>query len=243
MIKEFTGIIVSETTYGESSKIINVLTEENGIIGIMAKGAKKVKSKLRSGTEKFTIGVFNVYYHEGKLSKLISVDIVNSLRVIKSDIVKIGYLTYIVELAYQCAKQNSSDKIYNLLISTINKMEENLDPKILTNILEIKLLDYLGVPIELNKCVICSSKKDIITFSNKNGGLICKNCYTDEFIYENKTILMLRAYYYIDINSIKEIDINKKTSDEINFILEHYYSDYTGLYLKSKKFLEEINSI
>ena len=243
MIKEFTGIVVSETLYGESSKIINVLTESSGIVGIMARGAKKVKSKLRSGTEKFTIGTFNVYYHEGKLSKLISVDIVNSLINIKSDIVKIGYLTYVTELAYQCARQNTSNNIYKILISTINKMEEGLEPKILTNILEVKMLDYLGVPIELDKCVLCGSNKDIITFSNKNGGLVCKKCYTNEIIYDNKTVLMLRAYYHIEISSIKRLDISKKTSDNINIILEHYYHDYTGLYLKSKKFLEEINSI
>ena len=243
MIKEFTGIVVSETLYGESSKIINVLTEDNGIVGIMAKGAKKVKSKLRIGTEKFTIGVFNVYYYEGKLSKLISVDIVNSLVNIKSDIIKIGYLTYITELAHQCARQNSSNDIYKILISTINKMEEGLNPKILTNIMEIKMLDYLGSGLELDKCVICGTSKNILTFSNKNGGLVCKNCYTNEVIYDNKVILMLRAYHHIEIDSIKSLDISKSTSDSINFILEHYYSDYTGLYLKSKKFLEELNSI
>lgn len=241
MIKEFTGIIVSETTYGESSKIINILTEE-GIIGVIARGAKKLKSRLRSGTERFTYGKFNVYYYEGKLSKLISVDIVNSLIHIKSDIIKIGYLTFITELAYQCARQNSSSEIYNILINTILKMEEGLDPLVLTNILEIKMLDYLGSKIELDRCVICGSDKGILTFSNKNGGFVCKNCYTNEFIYDNKVVIMMRMYYYVDIKSITSLNIGDSTKKSINDILTHYYDDYTGLYLKSKKFLEEIQT-
>ena len=42
MIREFEGIIVTETAYGESSKILNILTKDAGIIGVMAKGAKKI---------------------------------------------------------------------------------------------------------------------------------------------------------------------------------------------------------
>ena len=36
MLKEVEGFILTETPYGESSKIINVLTKEYGIIGIIA---------------------------------------------------------------------------------------------------------------------------------------------------------------------------------------------------------------
>ena len=37
MPQEVEGFIVTETPYGESSKIINVLTREKGLIGIMCK--------------------------------------------------------------------------------------------------------------------------------------------------------------------------------------------------------------
>ena len=46
MLKEVEGIVVSEIDYKESSKIINVLTPDYGIIGLMARGTKQVKSKL-----------------------------------------------------------------------------------------------------------------------------------------------------------------------------------------------------
>ena len=95
MIREFEGIIVTETPYGESSKILNILTKDAGIIGVMAKGAKKIKSKFRSSTEKFTLGIFSVYYHENKLSTLIDVDIISPLRNIKTDIIKIRSNVYV----------------------------------------------------------------------------------------------------------------------------------------------------
>lgn len=240
MIREFEGIILSETPYSESSKILNVLTKDEGIIGIMAKGAKRMKSKLRSSTQKFTIGIFNVYYHEGKLSTLISADITNSLPNIKTDIVKIGYLTYICDLAYQTAKQNNSKNIYKLLISSIEKIEEGLDPLIITNIFELKMLDYLGVGIDLDSCIKCGNKNNIITINGDEGGYICKDCHTNEIIYDIKTIKMFRLYYYVEIDSIKDLKISKEVVNNINTILTEYYDRYTGLYLKSKDFLKEV---
>ena len=41
-----TGIVVNTLKYGENSKIINILTKEKGIIGVICKGALSEKSKL-----------------------------------------------------------------------------------------------------------------------------------------------------------------------------------------------------
>ena len=76
-IVEVEGIIASETNYGETSKIINVITKDRGLIGIMAKGCKSIKSPLRSVTSKLTYGTFIIYYKEGKLSTLKEVNIIN----------------------------------------------------------------------------------------------------------------------------------------------------------------------
>lgn len=242
MIREFEGIVVTETAYGESSKIINILTKDSGIIGVMAKGAKKIKSALRISTEKFTLGTFQVYYHKNKLSTLVSADIINPLLNIKTDIIKIGYLTYITELAYQTAKQNDDSNIYNILKSTILKIEEGLNPMIMTNILELKMLDYLGVGIDLDKCIKCGNKSNIITINGDEGGYICFNCRKDEIIYGEKTIKMFRLYYYVDINSISDLRISDEVVENINSILTLYYDRFTGLYLKSKEFLKTVTS-
>lgn len=62
MLETVEGIIISEKPYGETSKIINCLTKEYGIIGIIAKGSRNLKSDLRSTTNKLIYGNFNIYY-------------------------------------------------------------------------------------------------------------------------------------------------------------------------------------
>lgn len=64
---EVEGIVLTSQDYGETSKIINVITKEYGIIGMIAKGARSIKSNLRSTTDKLSYGRFYIYYKKDKL--------------------------------------------------------------------------------------------------------------------------------------------------------------------------------
>lgn len=240
MNTEVEGFVLTETPYGETSKIINVLTREYGLIGIMCKGAKSLKNRYRVPTMKLSYSRFSIIYKENKLSTLISADVINPLKTIKSDILLVSFLTYITELTNQVIKQSNEHKIYDDFIKIILKLENGLDPVVLTNILEIKYLEYLGVLFNLDECVICGDKKNIATFDPDKGGYICSNCLTNELIVDKKIIKMIRLYYYINIDSIKEIKVDEETKNTINKYLDLYYERYTGLYLNSKDFLKKL---
>ena len=238
---EIEGFILNEKPYGETSKIINLFTKEKGVIGIMCKGAKSMKSPLRSSSQSFTYGVFNLHFKDGKLSILKSVDIINPLKNIRSDLTKISYVTYLSELTLQVLKQANSKNIYDDFINIVLKIEDNLDPVILTNILELKYLPLLGVGLNLDGCIRCGSQKDIVTIDASYGGLICKNCFQNELIVDKKVIQLLRMYYYVDIKSISTINVKDEYKKTINKFISDYYDSFTGLYVYSKKFLEVLN--
>lgn len=240
MLKEVEGFILKETPYGETSKIINVLTKEYGLIGMMCKGAKSMKSPLRSCTQCFTYGVFNINYKEDKLSILTSVDPIDNLIKIHSDLTLISFITYLSDLTIQVLKENSSKKIYDDFINVILKIESGLDPLILTNILELKYLSLLGVGLNLDSCIRCGNKTNIVTIDASYGGLICKDCLQNEPLVDLKVVKLLRMYYYVDIKSISKIDVEDKYKQIINKFIDDYYDSFTGLYLNSKKFLESI---
>ena len=242
-MNEIEGIIVSELSYGETSKIINVLTRDHGIIGIMAKGAKTVKSKLRSVTLKLTYGVFYVTYKENKLSILTGVDVKDSFKNIKTDIEKISYVSYLLELASGVIKHGENEEVYDLLISAIKKIDEGFDPLVITNIIELKYLEYLGVMPVLDCCAVCGSTKSIATLSSYRGGYVCNNCLKNEKIVSEKTIKLIRMFYYVDIDKISKIEISKQSEMEINHFITDYYERYTGLYLKTKDFIKNLNKI
>ncbi len=243
VIKKIEGIIVNETPYGETSKVLQIFTRELGIISVMGKGVKSMKSRLRPFTIKFTYGFFYLYYKEDKLSILKEVDLINPFKTIKSDILTISYLSYLSELSTQVYKHSMNPLVYDLFIKVLNKMEQGMNPLILTNILEIKYLDFLGVQLYLEGCVLCGSKNNIVTLDADSGGYVCKTCYRNQIIVSQRTIKLIRLYNYVDLLSISKININEEVAREINFFLNRYYEKYTGLYLQSKQFLNQMLKI
>ena len=242
-MEKIEGIIVSVNDFKESSKILNIFTKEYGVIGVIAKGCKSIKSTLRSVTDRLTYGYFYMNYREDKLSVLSSVDVINPFKNIKKDIECISYASYILDLATQVYKQNNSSDIYKLLIDSLIKINELYDPMLITNILELKYLDYLGVMPILDRCSVCGSEKSIATLSSSRGGYICNNCLKNDRMVSAKTIKLIRMFYYVDISKIEKLDISELCKNEINTFLNEYYENYTGLYLKSKNFINNIKKL
>lgn len=241
--KKIEGIVLSETNYSESSKILNVLTKEFGIIGVISKGCRKMKSPLRSVSNKLSYGIFNLSYKKEGLSTLISVDVLNSFNKIKMDITKISYASFLLELTEQVYKQNPHSDIFDLFISALTKINEGIAAVVITNIIELKYLDYLGVGLMLDGCSVCGNSDDIITISSKYGGYLCKNCLKEEVIVSSKMIKLIRMFYYVDISKISKLDLHYDTIKEIDSFLDEYYDEYTGLYLRSKQFLKNLSKI
>lgn len=240
-IQKVKGIIVKERSYKESSKLLDIVTLEYGVISVIAKGAKKLKSNLRSITDKLTYADFQIYYKEGKLSTLICADIINPFNNLRQDLIKISYASYLTELCMQVRKQSNEKNIFNYLIDSLIKIDEGFDPTVVSNILELKYLSYLGIKPNLDSCAICQNEK-ILTASVEKGGFICTRHHTNEKILQSKTLKILRMLYYVDIKKISKVDIKNDVKNEIDGFIDEYYDKYTGLYLKSKKFLKSIKN-
>lgn len=243
MMERVEGIVVGERAHGETSKIIQILTREYGVIGVIAKGARTLKSDFRTATVKMTYGYFDIVYKEGKLSTLIAVDVISNFRNISKDIVSVSYASYMMDLAEQVARHNMNPNILEILTSSLFKMDEGFDSIVISSILELKYLEYLGVMPCFDGCAICGSKVNIVTASSTRGGYICKNCLTNERILNEKTMKLLRMLYYVDIKKISKLEIGNDVKRELHIFLDEYYDAYTGIYLKSKFMLKELNKL
>ncbi|MBR1377219.1 MAG: DNA repair protein RecO [Bacilli bacterium] len=238
MLETLEGIIINEKDYGETSKILTIITKEHGSISVISKGCKKVKSPLRSVSSKLIHGMFHLYYKEGKLSTLQNVDVINRYKNICMDLKSISYASLLLEVTLQVVKQNDDKNIYDILISSLNKMEEGYDAMVISDIALLKYLEYLGVMPVLDGCAKCGTTKSIATLSSDAGGYICNNCRINEPIVSDKAIKLVRMLYYVDIDKISKLDISEDVKKEIHSFIDRYYDRYTGLYFKTKKLLK-----
>lgn len=230
------GIVLHETPYGETSKILNVLTEDYGKISVISKGCRNIKNKLRGVSNKMNYCEYLINYKENGISTLIEGSTINSFKNIFGDMKRSIYSFYLMDLTGQVLNENNDKSIFNLLVNAIIKINDGLSCELISNILEIKLLNFLGVAPSLDNCVICGKNTDFITIDLDSGGILCKDCYHDGYLFNKKALNLIRVLNKIDLSKVSELELNDyDVFKEIDYFIHEYYSHYTGIYLKNKE--------
>ena len=244
------GIVVGEQNYSESSKILKIYTKDYGVISVLSKGCKKIKSNLKEASNSLIYANFDVSYKKDGLSTLVGADIIKIFKNIMMDyhdLAKKMYAFTIMDLTTQVVSQKQIDQeevkeIYDILISTIERIDDGVNPSVLLDIVMLKYLKFLGVLPSLDSCSICGSDTDIVTIDANSFGFVCKDCYTNEYIVDEKALKLVRMLYYSDINRIKSLDNLEGIEDVHKFILD-YYESQTGIYISLKKKIMALNKM
>jgi len=133
---------------------------------------------------------------------------------------------------------------FELLLQTLNYMNEGYEPDILMNIYEMKMLNVMGLYPVLNQCSVCGSTDGHFSFSIREGGFICHRCLEkDRYHYKLSpaTVKLLRLFYYFDLSRLGNISVKAETKAELKNVIDAYYEEYSGLHLKTKKFLNSMD--
>ncbi len=87
------GIILSRTDFGEADRIITMLTPDYGKVRLMARGVRRLKSKLAGGIELFSVSHITFIKGRGEIDPLISTRLIIHYESIVQDISRtmLGY--------------------------------------------------------------------------------------------------------------------------------------------------------
>ncbi|MBM6619265.1 DNA repair protein RecO [Bacillus suaedaesalsae] len=245
MLQKVEGIIIRTTNYGETNKIITLFTRELGKVGVMARGARKPSSRLASVSQIFTYGYFLIQTGSG-LGTLQQGESLSSMKHIKEDIISTAYASYLVELTDKAVEDRKVNPyLFELLYQSLNYLNEGLDTEIITMIYEIKMLQVIGLYPHLTSCVSCGVTEGRFSFSIGQGGLLCHDCKnndTHRIDISPATVRLLRLFHSFDLNRLGNISVKDETKKELKTVISRFYDEYSGLMLKSKRFLNQLDS-
>ncbi|WP_026692863.1 DNA repair protein RecO [Peribacillus kribbensis] len=246
MFQKCEGIVIRRTNYGENNKIITLYTREWGKIAVMARGASKPSSRFSAVTQLFNYGSYLVQMSKG-MGTLQQGETISSMRSIKEDIFSTAYASYMVELLDKSVDDRSPNPyLFELLYQSLHYINEGYDQEIITFIFEMKMLDVLGLHPNLDSCSICGAQEGSFSFSFREGGFICHRCL-DKDPYHMKispaAVKLLRLFYYFDLSRLGKISVKPETKRELERVIGTYYEEYSGLQLKSKKFLKQMDRL
>jgi len=169
------GIVLGSYDFGDSSKIIDLLTLGGGRISVMAKGARRPKSRLLNLCEPFVEGDYNLtpgrqfeYIKDGEL--------IDAHLELRSSVRRLTSAAYCCELARTVLLDNIDDEVFYLLkagLSAIESASEQALPHVLAAYV-FKLASFIGFRPTLARCVICGRPASgALCFDTEQGGVIC----------------------------------------------------------------------
>lgn len=162
---------------GDSDKMLTMLTPGLGKIGCAAKGARKPRSILLSGTQFLCFGDYILY--KGKDTYNInSCETIEVFYNIRTDLDKLKYATHITKIILDVTNENENTyRILQLFLNTlymISETDKNLN--FILAIFKLRLSCILGYTPSVGMCKNCDSEEKLQYFSLKDNGFKCYNC-------------------------------------------------------------------
>ena len=197
-------------------------------------------------TQPFILGQFFVYVNPG-LSTIQQGEIIDSFRSIREDIEKTAYTAYLVELTEKLLDEKQPDPfLYDELIHTLKRIADYEDYAVPVMMYELKAFNKGGFQPILYSCTRCGDKQGPFTFSIGEGGLLCRPCSSlDEqsIPLTMVQVKLLQIFHSVSIEKVGEISVKPDNVRLLRQILDAYYDHYGGFYLKSKKFLIQLDQL
>ncbi|RHW33160.1 DNA repair protein RecO [Oceanobacillus profundus] len=246
MLEKIDGIIIKTRDYGETHKLVTILSKNIGKFTALARGAKKPKSRMAAVIQPFIRAQLFVYVNQG-LSTIQQGEIVNSFRPIREDIVKTAYAAYMTELTDKLLDEKSPDPyLFDQFVHTMTWISENEEAEIPLMMYELKLFEKGGIAPTVDRCTNCGNRQMPFAFSIAEGGMLCTRCrYIDgEAIGLPDTIAkLLFMFSSVGLERIGTITIKPENKELLRNLLNAYYDQYGGFYLKTRKFLTQLDKL
>lgn len=118
------AIILNRTDYGEANRIITLLTPQQGKLHLMAKGVRRVKSKLAGGIELFSVSTVTYIQGRKELGTLVSARLGRHYGGIVKDIQRtmLGY--ELIKRLDKATEDKPEEEYFNLLRDTFVALED-----------------------------------------------------------------------------------------------------------------------
>lgn len=244
MLYRVEGIVIRSMDYGEGNKIITLCTKSHGKVGVLVRGAKKIRSRHAAATQPFTYGEYIFFRGMGNLGTLHSCEILEANHTLREQLHLAAYASYVAELMDRALHDEEvGGPMFEQLHAYMRAIAEGKDVQVTTHLFEMKLWQCTGVAPRLYACVACGKEEGLTVFSWRLGGTLCKNCESREHAnnLSNLHILaILQRLEMTDLRRLGNITLKPATKLQLRSCMRGYMDAHVGVRLKSLQFLEQM---
>ncbi|MFH0955658.1 MAG: DNA repair protein RecO [Candidatus Falkowbacteria bacterium] len=228
------ALILNRKPFSEDGTRVTVYSENSGKLDLVARGTKKIKSKLAGHLE--PISLVEIMVVRGKQYNYIGAVVSReSYANIKNNFAKVKAAGEAIKVFNLIIKFGQSEQDIFLLLKDyfdfLNGASAKLDYNLFVQLFIFKLLIKLGHKPELYSCVNCQAKITPagMKFDLARGGLVCGKCLLNsgginQLIISENSIKILRLADKSDFKELDKISLNSNIKKEVLNIVNSFFN-------------------
>ena len=240
------GIVLKQMPLGEADRIITLYSADRGQIRAVARGVRRIKSRLAGHLEPLTHVAVSVA--EGKsLDAITEAETVHSFKRLREDLRRVSEGVYVAELVDGfSAEQSPNPGAFSLLLNTMRRLQRADQTTLVLRHFEVRLLEVSGFGPELRQCVECRSELEPgdYLFSSARGGILCRRCQvTSEDALVPVSLNAIKVLRYLQRephDEVAALRVPAALLQELERVLRTFIRYLLERELKSADFMDDV---
>ncbi len=245
------SLILKKQDRGEADELVIFFSRELGWLRGIAKNSKK--SRIRFGGHLEPFSLVDLTLRQRKRDDLVWIDeaqVLHGHLGIRSDIGKVAWASYFLELASMFLPEDSPDQnLFDFLHEILEELDkDNAAPDLLSVMLDtIRLLGFVGFSPRFDSCTVCGkifSTGQEAVFSPALGGICHRECLPPGLpgivILSPGTLAVIRQGLKLEGEAAKRLRLHKKGLNELAAALAGFIRYLHGGEIPSLYFLEKL---
>lgn len=176
------SIVLQGFPYSETSRILRLLTPDHGVRSVLARGARRPRSRFSGLLELFTEGTAQISLREGReLQTLTAFDLTRSRQALGRDLTRFSAASLLAELVLRSGTEEPHPNLFAALSDALDDLTAAPPDAAATTALTAvwSLISLLGFQPELGQCVHCGralQSAEPARFDVDAGGVTCLGC-------------------------------------------------------------------
>ena len=245
------ALILRSVDFGESDRILHLLLPDYGRLTVIAKGARRSVKRFSGTLDLFNhLSVQVEGLHRSSMARLAQARLLGVFPALREDPQRFALGCYLLELLDRLAPEGGSRadmrRLFAFVLETLQWVEARSPDLAQRTILELRVLDAMGLRPELRDCVRCSravAGEAAICFHVAEGGVICGACALPQGSLLRVHLGTLRALeqgLLLDLDVVNRLVLGPESLQEARQIVTRFQHFHIGIRLQSERFLDRL---
>jgi DNA repair protein RecO (recombination protein O) len=243
------GVVLRAINLREADRILEIYSEDLGKVRAVARGLRKIQSKLAGHLEPFTYVELMFARGRGDLPTITGAKAIEHFPAMRRDLKRVAAATYIAELVSRLTPDGQvSGRFPELLLGALRALDTDHSPNHVVAYYEWLAVMVAGWEPELHHCVSCHQKlyPQGMVFSVAMGGVLCKNCATadpEAVRVSPESVKLLRCYAERPFSEVEGMLVGKKVAKKTKELADHVVRQTLDREPKSRAFLKHLEMV